>query len=578
MFKQALISVSDKSHLLELVKAFPDMHIVSTGGTARFLSESTSCSVQEISHYTGFPELLEGRVKTLHPHVFLSLLARKEVQADLHCLQEEGLVPFDLVVCNLYPFEKVLQEGQKSLHEMLAWIDIGGVSLLRAAAKNFSQVCVLCDPQDYHEVIACKGALREEQRQALAAKAFAHVARYDEMISRRMSLPQDKLKSGGSDVDVQVHQNLSFHGKVFRSLRYGENPHQKAWWCHWKGQSEQSKQSEQNEQSGQNEQSEQSGQVPTEKEEPASLETGIGWQRARQLQGKPLSYNNLLDLDSGLQLLREFETPTALALKHNNPCGVATAPTTGEKNLLPEPLPESGRTLLLKKALSADPKSVFGGVVMINFPLGESGTQHISSLFLECVFAPSFTEGALKILSKKKNLRLLCGDLKKIASYGSGFQSREIRSISGGFLWQERDRVSKPDWEQWTFSEKKPSPALYEDICLAWKLCAHLKSNAIALCYQQQSVGLGMGQVNRVDAVEQALSRMELFHPHISKEQVVMASEAFFPFPDSVEMAARAGLRWIVQPGGSVNDLKVLQRAKELGVEMILTGQRHFRH
>jgi phosphoribosylaminoimidazolecarboxamide formyltransferase/IMP cyclohydrolase len=503
-FKNALISVSDKTGLVDFIKPLfqQGTRIVSTGGTAKTLRDA-GITVVDVSEQTGFPEVMDGRVKTLHPKVHMPLLARETHPEDLQLLKQNNLEPFDLVIVNLYPFEQTLA-SKASQAELIENIDIGGPSLLRGASKNFSQIAVVVDPTDYAE-LASAIELTFEQRQRFAAKAFAHVSSYDAMISQ--ALAPDELFT-----------NFSLGGTKVQSLRYGENPHQQASWYKRRG-------------------------------------AQSGWHEAKILQGKELSFNNLLDLESAVGLLRDLHGPAAVAVKHNNPCGAAMAATVEDA---------------VEKCLASDPVSVFGGILAINHEITEGVAEALNKIFLECVVAPKFSAKALAVFAKKKNLRLLEWS-------GLGIQDEfwRMQTIQGGFLIQQPDRVTA--WNpEWRILGESPSPDIRSDLSFAWAVCASLKSNAIAVVGAKQTLGLGMGQVNRVDSVQLAVERMQRFHPKASTP--VLASDAFFPFPDSIERLAEAGIRWVIQPGGSVRDEDVIVRAQELGVNMVLTGQRHFRH
>lgn len=505
MFKNALVSVSDKTGLVEFLRplASKGLRIVSTGGTAEHL-KAAGLPVVDLIDQTGFPEVMGGRVKTLHPRVHMALLNRG-TDEDLALLKKENLAPFDLVIVNLYPFEETLcRVGQDSDEsELVEKIDIGGPTLLRASAKNFERVTVVCDPSDY-SVIQEKEMLTLLERKALAAKVFAHVACYDSMIARWFeATPGKKHSFGGRQVQV---------------LRYGENPTQQAWWYAESGN-----------------------------------KTGI--HEAHILQGKELSYNNLLDLEAATQLVAAFDVPTVVAVKHNNPCGVA-------KDL--------DLSTAVQKALSADPVSVFGGIVAVNTEVHAEQAEMFAKVFLECVIAPKFSESAKKVFATKKNLRVLEWPLLTKARRGL-----EVRSLAGGFLVQNPQSLSS-DFSSWKFLGEVPSPELIEDLKFAEIVCASLKSNAIAIVKGGQTLGLGMGQVNRVEAVQHAVTRMRSYHQDL--KGAILASDAFFPFPDSIEKAAESGVRWVIQPGGSMRDQEVFEAAARLGVNMIITGERHFRH
>jgi phosphoribosylaminoimidazolecarboxamide formyltransferase/IMP cyclohydrolase len=505
-FKNALVSVSDKTGLVDFLKPLhvQGLRIVSTGGTAKTLREA-GMTVVDVSEQTGFPECMDGRVKTLHPRIHMALLARAGNADDDRLLFEEELEPFDLVIVNLYPFEQTLRT-KATQAELIENIDIGGPSLLRGAAKNFERVTVVVDPQDYPRLLELNaGGVPREERQRLAAKAFVHVSSYDAMISQALS-PEE------------IFPQFSLGGTLVQELRYGENPHQTARWYRRRG-------------------------APT------------GWHEAKILQGKELSYNNLLDLESALALVRDFDNPSAVAVKHNNPCGAASA--------------ESLETAV-ERCLASDPVSVFGGIIAVNHEVSAAAAEALSAVFLECVVAPKFAPQALTVLAKKKNLRLL--EWPGLALRDDFWK---LQTIQGGFLLQRPDHVHLWDPE-WKILGEHPSPSVRADLSFAWAVAAQLKSNAIAIAGGKQTLGLGMGQVNRVDAVELAISRMHKFHPSASTP--VLASDAFFPFADSIERIHQAGIRWVIQPGGSMRDEEVFKAAKNLGVNLVLTGQRHFRH
>lgn len=503
-FKNALVSVSDKTGLVEFLKPLykEGLRIVSTGGTARTLREA-GMNVIDVSEQTGFPEVMDGRVKTLHPRVHMPLLARVDHPEDDKLLEQNDLEPFDLLIVNLYPFEQTLASKAEQA-ELIENIDIGGPSLLRGAAKNFSRITVVVDPADYAVLNEAK-AVTIEERQRLAAKAFAHVSSYDAMISHTLS-------------NGEVFTHFPLGGTRLQTLRYGENPHQKAFWYKRRG-------------------------------------AVTGWHEAKILQGKELSYNNLLDLESALGLVREFEGPSAVAVKHNNPCGAATHAQADKA---------------VELCLGADPVSVFGGIVALNHEVSGPAAEALSKVFLECVVAPKYSKEALEILGKKKNLRLLAWP-----EMGLRDDFWRVQSLQGGFLVQEADRVHL--WNNdWMILGEHPSPETRADLSFAWAVAAHLKSNAIAIAADRQTLGLGMGQVNRVDSVDLAIARMRQFHSKV--RTAVLASDAFFPFADSIERIHAAGIRWVIQPGGSMRDEEVFAKAKELGVNLVLTGQRHFRH
>lgn len=503
MFKNALVSVSDKTGLVEFLKPFvaKGLRVVSTGGTLKHLRDAGIAAI-DISKQTGFPEVMDGRVKTLHPRVHMPILSRHGNHEDEQLLKKEGLEPFDLIIVNLYPFEEARLKGLKG-EELIEFIDIGGPSLLRAAAKNHNRLAVVCDPTDY-TWISGKNELTLADRQRLAARVFKHTSSYDDLIAKTLSMSDEGP--------------VSLMGRLVSELRYGENPHQKAEWY----------------------------QKP---------EAVGGLHEAKILHGKALSYNNLLDLEAAVATVRGFKDPASVAVKHNSPCGVGTGRNVHEA---------------VARSIQADPVSVFGGIIAVNRVVDLASAEEMAKIFLECICAPGFEPEALERLKKKKDLRLL--EWPKMNEF---LDERQYRTISGGFLVQTDDRAG--DWSSsWRIVGSHPPENVRIDMMLAWRVAAHLKSNAIAIASGGRTVGLGMGQVNRVDAVEQALARMRKHHPEVSEP--VMASDAFFPFPDSVELAGQAGVRWILQPGGSIRDEEVLARAGDLGITMVLTGTRHFRH
>lgn len=504
-FQNALVSCSDKTGLADFLKPLQrdGLRIVSTGGTANYLREA-GLKVVDVSEQTGFQEVMDGRVKTLHPKIHMALLAREGNAEDTAVLHEYGIEAFDLVVGNLYPFESAPSVEK---------IDIGGPSFLRSASKNFERITVLCDPADYGRVLEKPEGLTLEDRRQLAAKVFAHTSAYDAMISRHFA--------GDSALDFR---DYGLGGEHVKALRYGENPQQKAAWFRIRGERS-------------------------------------GLHQARILQGKELSYNNLIDLEAAIATVREFSsTPnrlsTCVAVKHNSPCGVARS---------------SNPAKAAELAIAADSQSVFGGIVAMDFKLDVPVAEIVTGLFLECVVAPDLTREAAVVLSKKKNLRVLIWP--ELTERSETFR---YRSISGGFLVQTADQVESEWSESWRVIGEAPSEQIRQDLLFAWQVCAHLKSNAIAITRNSQTLGLGMGQVNRVDAVENAISRMRRFHKNTNG--AVLASDAFFPFADSIDLICEAGIQYIIQPGGSVKDEEVIARAKEKGLTMVLTGRRHFAH
>jgi len=515
MKRRAIISVSDKTGIVEFARALNNMgvEIVSTGGTAKILAES-GVPVISVSDVTGFPECLDGRVKTLHPAIHAGVLAVRSNQQHMKQLDDLGIQPIDFVVINLYPFKQTILKGHVELEEAIENIDIGGPSLLRAAAKNHQDVTVVVDPDDYlvvlDELHGC-GEVSFETRFKLAVKAFEHTAHYDALIAQYLR---------GQVKDAGFPELLTFTYEKVQDLRYGENPHQKAAFYREV--------------------------LPV----PGSL-TG-----AKQLHGKELSYNNINDANAALDLLREFDEPTVVAVKHANPCGVASASTIYEAYM---------------KAYEADPVSIFGGIVAANREIDAQTAAEINKIFIEIVIAPSYTDEALEILKRKKNIRIL--QLKDISARPhKGIW--DTRKVLGGLLVQELDTELLPDMSQLkVVTDKKPTAAEMEDLIFAWKVVKHTKSNGIAIAKNKQSLGIGPGQVNRIWAVQQSIER--------SGEKVkgaVLASDAFFPFPDCVEAAAKAGISAIIQPGGSIRDQESIDACNKYGIAMIFTGMRHFKH
>jgi phosphoribosylaminoimidazolecarboxamide formyltransferase/IMP cyclohydrolase len=512
---RALISVSDKTGVVDFARRLSaaGLEILSTGGTAKALA-AAGVPVREVSDFTGAPEILDGRVKTLHPRVHGGILGRP-TPAHRAEMQQAGLVPIDVVVVNLYPFRETVARGAP-FDEVIENIDIGGPAMIRSAAKNHERVAVLVDPADYAvvlEEIDRDGEVSAATRFRLARKAFAHTAAYDGAIAShlgRLAAPDAPL--------ADFPESLHVSGTLARALRYGENPHQKAAFYALSG-----------------------------------GPGGPSLARAEVLQGKELSYNNLLDLDAALRLCAEFAAPAAAIIKHNNPCGVATAATLVEA---------------YRRARETDPVSAYGGIVAVNRPVDGELARELSETFLECVIAPSYEPEALSALAAKKNLRLLAG---AVAPEAAG--AVEIRSVAGGFLVQDRDRATAAAADAKVVSKRAPTPDEIADLDFAWRVCKHVKSNAIVFAAGGRTLGIGAGQMSRVDSVRIAVSKARA--PLAGS---VVASDAFFPFADGVEEAAKAGARAVIQPGGSVRDAEAVAAADEHGMVMVLTGERHFRH
>ncbi len=504
MFKNALVSVANKEGLVDFIRPLSKqgMRVVSTGGTASLLKKA-GIPVTEVKEQTGFAEVMDGRVKSLHPYIHMPLLARKSNQSDQQILEKAKLSPFDLLVCNLYPFEEKMRSEEKNLVE---WIDVGGSSLLRAGAKNFEQVCVLCDPTDYPSVLNAKTVPQLEERKRLAGKAFSLLARYDTCVASWMG------KSWKENGDLCLLASFS------QSLRYGENPDQKSAWFQL---------------------------------------NHSGIHQAHCLQGKKLSLNNVRDLDSAVLLIRKFTEPACAIIKHSNPCGLAQA-----KDL------ESA----VDRALKADPVSAFGGIVAVNHEIDSDTAKRLSSLFLEAIISPCYSSSALEIFRSKKNLHVIQWPEMLHPSNNS----MKVQSVDGGLLVQEEQKLVDSWQNSWKQIGQKPTASIQSDLLMAWKVCAHLKSNAIALVAQQQTLGLSMGQVSRVSAVESSIKNWKLFHPQAPIP--VLASDGFFPFPDAIQIAEKSGIKWIIQPGGSIRDEEITSTAQNLSINMIFTGQRCFLH
>ncbi|MEC4803036.1 MAG: bifunctional phosphoribosylaminoimidazolecarboxamide formyltransferase/IMP cyclohydrolase [Jaaginema sp. PMC 1079.18] len=511
MTKLALISVSNKTNLVEFARQLTesfDFEIISSGGTAKTLKDA-GIAVMKVSDYTGSPEILGGRVKTLHPRIHGGILARRDVSQDGIDLESNEIRPIDLVVVNLYPFVETIAKPDVTVAEAIEQIDIGGPTLLRAAAKNFAHLTVLCNPnryEDYLTQLREQGEITAEFRQARAAEAFKMTRDYDRAIS-------DYFEQMESESPAPAHFELS--GTTQQTLRYGENPHQQATWY-------------------------------------ATSQTG--WTEAEKLQGKELSYNNLVDLEAARRIIAEFPTTEAAAavLKHTNPCGVAVA---------------SDLATAYERAFNADSVSAFGGIVALNQSIDVGTAEALKQTFLECVVAPGCDASAQEILAQKKNLRvLILPDLKK------GDRDM-VKVIAGGFLVQEFDDVVE-DAQSWqVVTEKQPTEAQWAEMQFAWRVCKHVKSNAIVVTRDRVTLGVGAGQMNRVGAAKIALEQAG-----DAAQGATLASDGFFPFDDSVRSAAAAGITAIIQPGGSIRDQDSITAANELGVVMIFTGMRHFLH
>ncbi|MEM9815287.1 MAG: bifunctional phosphoribosylaminoimidazolecarboxamide formyltransferase/IMP cyclohydrolase [Cyanobacteria bacterium P01_D01_bin.6] len=520
MPRLALLSVSDKTGLVELAKALVesfDFEIVSSGGTAKAIA-AAGLPVTKVSDYTGSPEILGGRVKTLHPRIHGGILGRPALPSDAEDMAANNIRAFDLVAVNLYPFEQTIAKPDVTLPEAIEQIDIGGPTLIRAAAKNHAFITVLCHPEQYplylQEMTDHAGEVTPGFQQDCARQAFWHTATYDQAIANYLSAADAEAEI---DTTTELPQRWTLSGLQRQQLRYGENPHQPATWY-------------------------QTGNVPS------------GWAAADLVQGKPLSYNNLVDLEAARRIIAEFppQVPAAAVLKHTNPCGAAQGESLAEA---------------YQKAFDADSVSAFGGIVALNRPIDRDTAIALTQTFLECIVAPGCDDEAQEVLAKKGNLRvLLLEDLL------SG-PAQAPRAIAGGFLVQETDNI-EDDPSGWEIvTEQKPDADTLEELLFAWRLVKHIKSNAILVTNNRTTLGVGAGQMNRVGAAKIALEQAGE-----QAQGAILASDGFFPFDDSVRNAAAAGIRAIVQPGGSKRDADSIQAANELGLVMAMTGIRHFLH
>ena len=521
MARLALLSTSDKTGIVDLARRLVeefDFELLSSGGTAKTL-KAAGIPVTKVSDYTGSPEILGGRVKTLHPRIHGGILARQSLAEDLADLEANQIRPIALVVVNLYPFEQTIAKPGVTVSEAIEQIDIGGPAMLRAAAKNFAHLTVLCNPNQYDEYLdelKQQGEPSLAFRQACALRAFQHTAAYDRAISDYLGKLEQPTPSGAEESTVYP-ASFSVSGTQIQALRYGENPHQPAAWY-------------------------QTGATPT------------GWAVAQKLQGKELSYNNLVDLEAARRIVAEFAEgqPAAVIIKHTNPCGVALGNSLVEA---------------YQKAFDADSVSAFGGIVALNRSIDAATATELTKTFLECVVAPGCDPEAQEILSAKSKVRVLT-----LPDLVSG-PKELVKQIAGGFLVQMADD-HMADPSQWqVVTEKQPTTAQIEDLLFAWKVCKHVKSNAIVVASDRTTRGVGAGQMNRVGSVAIALQQAGDY-----AKGGVLASDGFFPFDDSVRTAAAAGITAIIQPGGSMRDQDSIKAANELGVVMVLTGVRHFMH
>ena len=514
--RRALMSVSEKQGIVELAQGLEELgvEIVSTGGTARELT-GAGIAPRPIEDFTGFPEIMDGRVKTLHPRLYAGLLARRDDEGHLGAGSELGIEQVDLVCVNLYPFEQTVARGDASDEEIVENIDIGGPTMIRAAAKNSGFAAVVVDPADYAPLLGelreSDGRLSLDTRRRLAAKAFAYTARYDAAIAGWFA---SRTYEGFPPTWSDAYEKVS-------DLRYGENPHQRAAFYARVGAQ-------------------------------THLLDGV-----RQLHGKELSFNNLLDLSSARELVEDFEEPACAIVKHNNPCGCAVGATGREA---------------YERAFACDPQSAYGGVIAVNRRIDRAFAEELHKQFIEVLLAPGFDTDALEVLRQKKNVRLL-----ELARWPAPVHEVEGKPVTGGQLVQERDVVSETREQMRVTTSRAPSEEQWEDLLFAWKVCRHVRSNAIVIAAGGATIGIGAGQMSRVDSVRIAVEKAKDAQPELLPGSV-LASDAYFPFADGPQLAIDAGVTAIIQPGGSVRDDDVIAAADTAGIAMVATDRRHFRH
>ena len=514
--RRALLSVSEKSGIVAFAEGLRGLgvELVSTGGTARALTDA-GIDVRSIEDFTGFPEIMDGRVKTLHPRLYAGLLARRDDEGHLAAAEEQAIEQVDLVCVNLYPFEQTVARGDASEEEVIENIDIGGPTMIRAAAKNHPFAAVVVDPADYEAVLSelrgSDGGLSLATRRRLAARAFDCTARYDAAISRWFA-----ARTG----DGLPERWASSYEKV-ADLRYGENPHQR-------------------------------GAFYAEAGAPTHLLAGVA-----QLHGKELSFNNLLDLSAARELVEGFDGPACAIVKHNNPCGCALAETV---------------TAAYERAFACDPQSAYGGVIALNRVIDRATAERLAEQFIEVLLAPGYDGEALALLQEKKNVRLLA-----LEDWPAPSRELDAKPVIGGLLVQDRDTVGEGREQMSVLSQSAPKESQWADLLFAWEICRHVRSNAIVIVKDGATIGIGAGQMSRVDAVRIAVEKAKAFQPE-QLAGAVLASDAFFPFPDGPQLAIDVGVTAIIQPGGSVRDDEVVAAADAAGVAMVATGVRHFRH
>ncbi len=521
MIKQALISVSDKTGVLEFARALAAMNVklLSTGGTAKLLADN-GLQVTEVADYTGFPEMLDGRVKTLHPKVHGGILARRDFPAHMEALAQHAIPTIDMVVVNLYPFQQTVAKDQCSLEDAIENIDIGGPAMLRSSAKNHKDVVVICDPTDYEVVLgemrANNGDVAYETRFGLAKKVFAHTAQYDGAITNYFtSLGADREHATRS----AYPETLNLHFAKVQDMRYGENPHQSAAFYR----------------------------------DIAAVDGALA--NYRQLQGKELSYNNIADADAAWECVKTFDGVACVIIKHANPCGVAVGIDAAEA---------------YAKAFQTDPTSAFGGIIAFNCELDGKAAEAVAKQFVEVLIAPSFTAEARKVFESKQNVRLLEIPLARAVN------AYDMKRVGGGLLLQSADAKNVQVAELKVVTKKQPTQQQLQDMMFAWRVAKFVKSNAIVFCGNGMTLGVGAGQMSRVDSAR--IASIKAQNAGLQLAGSAVASDAFFPFRDGLDVVVAAGATCVIQPGGSMRDQEVIDAADEQGIVMALTGTRHFRH
>ncbi len=521
MIKQALISVSDKTGVLEFARALAAMNVklLSTGGTAKLLADN-GLQVTEVADYTGFPEMLDGRVKTLHPKVHGGILARRDFPAHMEALAQHAIPTIDMVVVNLYPFQQTVAKDQCSLEDAIENIDIGGPAMLRSSAKNHKDVVVICDPTDYDVVLgemrANNGDVAYETRFGLAKKVFAHTAQYDGAITNYFtSLGADREHATRS----AYPETLNLHFAKVQDMRYGENPHQSAAFYR----------------------------------DIAAVDGALA--NYRQLQGKELSYNNIADADAAWECVKTFDGVACVIIKHANPCGVAVGIDAAEA---------------YAKAFQTDPTSAFGGIIAFNCELDGKAAEAVAKQFVEVLIAPSFTAEARKVFESKQNVRLLEIPLARAVN------AYDMKRVGGGLLLQSADAKNVQVGELKVVTKKQPTQQQLQDMMFAWRVAKFVKSNAIVFCGNGMTLGVGAGQMSRVDSAR--IASIKAQNAGLQLAGSAVASDAFFPFRDGLDVVVAAGATCVIQPGGSMRDQEVIDAADEQGIVMALTGTRHFRH